>query len=130
GAGDADVREATYKRDTAALELDQAKERAQENRVSLLREQAQLEEMRIISPIAATVVDIHKHPGETLDEMTSIVTIVSVDPLWLDVNVPTRAAMSLEVGQTAEVAWEDIDGGAPMPGKVIFKSPAGNGGAR
>jgi RND family efflux transporter MFP subunit len=130
GANEADLRESRHRRTLAAIDVEAAANKARENAVSLAREQAQLEEMRIVAPIDATVIDVHKKPGETLDEMTSVVTVVAVDPLWLDVNVPTRAAVGLEVGYGAEVTWEDIDGVAPMRGTIIFKSPAGNGGAR
>lgn len=126
----ADLRDARYRRDGAAIELEAAQQQAKSDQVLLLREQARLDEMRITSPIVATVLEVHKRAGETVDQGTTVITLASIDPLWLDVNVPTKKAATLEVGQKATVQWEDIDGVPAMTGTVIFKSPAANGGAR
>lgn len=126
----AELREARYRRDSSIIELEAAQYAARADQVVLLREQARLEEMRIVSPIDAIVLDVHKRAGETVDEGTTVVTLISVDPLWLDVNVPTKMAGSIEVGQKASVEWEDIDAVPAMPGTVIFKSPAAHLGAR
>lgn len=126
----AELREARFRRDIAAIELETAQQQARADQVMLLREQARLDEMRLVSPIDATVLEVHKRAGETVDQGTTVVTLISVDPLWLDVNLPTKVAAAVEVGQKATVEWEDVDGVPPMPGRVIFKSPAANAGAR
>lgn len=130
-AGNAsELREARYRRESAAIELEAAHQQARADQVMLLREQGRLDELRLVSPIDATVLEVHKRAGETVDQGTTVVTLISVDPLWLDVNLPTKAAATVEVGRKATVEWEDIDGVGPMPGTVIFKSPAANAGAR
>ncbi len=120
----ADLREARYRRDAAVIELAAAKHKAKSDALMLVREQARLDEMRILSPINGTVVLVNKHGGEGATEGMPVVTLVSIDPLWVDVSVPTRSASSLAVGETAVVEWEDIEGVGAMHGKVIYVAPA------
>jgi len=126
----AEVREARYRLETSELELAAAKARQDSSRVTLERERARLAEMRIASPIDATVIEVHKRAGETVDQGTTVVTLVSIDPLWVEVNVPTAAAMDIPVGAPAVVTWEDVKGIEPMRGKVIYRSPVAHAGAR
>jgi RND family efflux transporter MFP subunit len=130
GATEARLREAQFRTEQAKLELASATTTFRLNGVTLDREKARLDEMAIKSPITGTVLDIRKHEGETVDEGTAALTVVAVDPLWLDVNIPMREAGNVSLGQAAEVVWEDTDDQTPMAGKVIYKAPAGNAGAR
>ena len=130
GTSGKDLRDAIYRRDQARIEFNAAKTQAEINRVSVLRDRARLAEMHIVCPIDGVVLDVHKRPGETVDELTTVVTVIRTDPLWLDVHVPTRRAMEIELGRRAEVTWQDVDGVEPMAGRVIYKSPAGDAGAR
>lgn len=126
----AELREARFKRDSAEIELAGARVRQRSDQVTLERERARLEEMSIVSPLAGTVIDVHKRSGETVDQGTTVVTLVSVDPLWIEVNVPTNTAMGIEVGRGAVVDWDDVRGVEAMRGRVIYKSPVANAGAR
>jgi RND family efflux transporter MFP subunit len=130
GGTDAQMREAVYRAAGAEIELANARVRQQLNQTVLRREEAQLREMEIRSPIAGTVLDVLKRAGEIVDETKAVVTLVSVNPLRVDVDVPTRDAAQILVGQEAEVVWEDIDDKTPMRGKVTYKAPAGDLGAR
>jgi multidrug resistance efflux pump len=124
------MREAQFRLDSSRLELEAARTRTKLNEASLRREQAQLDAMGISAPLNGVVLDVRKRAGETVDEGSPVLTIVSVDPLWLDVSVPIREATGISVGQSAEVIWEDIDDKTPMTAHVIYKAPAGNAGAR
>ncbi len=130
GANERDLRMALYERDQAALKLEAAQREAAANQLAAEQQRARLEQMTILSPINCIVLEVHKRPGEAVDELTTVVTVVSTDPLWLDVNVPTQAALGLSTGQPATVMWEDVEGVPEMTGRIIFKSPAGHGGAR
>lgn len=130
GAGDSDVRESKYRLDQADLSVESAKADLEEARLGLAREEARLAEMRVVCPIDAVVLDVHKRAGETVDELTKVVTIVATDPLLVDLSIPPRVAMQLRVGQPAEVIWQDVDGVEPSRGSIVFLSPAGHGGAR
>lgn len=130
GGTDAQMREAVYRAAGSELELANARVRLRLNQAVVLREQAQLREMEIKSPITGSVLDVLKREGENIDESKPVVTLVSVNPLRVDVDVPTRDAADIAVGQTAEVVWDDIDDKTPMRGVVTYKAPAGDLGAR
>lgn len=127
---EAGLREARFARDKASLEVRAAQSQLDGYRLAVKREEARVAEMSIKSPIGGIVLDVHKRAGESVEEGTAAITVLNPDPLWIDVNVPTRDAMALEVGQRATVEWEDVEGIAPMSGAVIFKSPASHPGAR
>lgn len=130
GASENELRDARLKLGQSQIALESAKLQLAQAGVELERELARLDEMRVVSPIAGTVLDVHKRKGETADEQTKVITVISTDPLWLEVNVPTRSAMQLRVGDAATVHWQDLEEGAEMSGRVIFISPAGHAGAR
>lgn len=130
GAAENDVREAQFRRDSAEIEVAQALHQKAVNQQMLNRELATLEQMEMTAPFDGTVLEIKKRPGEIVEENSQAVTIVNIDPLWLDVNVPTREAVKFGLGQTASVTWEDLDAAEPMQGKIVFISPFGHGGAR
>ncbi len=131
GASETELRDAMYKLGQAELALIASRRQHEEARVQLERERARLDEMRVVSPIAGRVLEVHKRKGETADEQTKVITVVSVDPLWLEVNVPTRDSLSLRSGGAALVRWQDVGDDVPeMNGKIIFISPAGHAGAR
>ncbi len=127
---DALVREARYRRDQARIELEQVRNQQRVRQAELARGQAELAQMQILSPIDGDILDVRKRAGETVDEGTAALTVLTVDPLWLEVSIPTREAAGIRVGQAARVVFEDIDDKTPMPGTVIYKSSAGNAGAR
>lgn len=127
---DALVREARFRRDQARIELEQARNQQRVRQAEHARGLAELAQMQILSPLDGEVLDVRKHPGETVDEGTPALTVLSIDPLWLEVSIPTREAAGVRVGQSARVVFEDIDDKTPIPGIVIYKAAAGNAGAR
>ncbi len=124
GGNPAEMREAKYRRDKAMIDLASAKSKAKSDTIMLSREKARLDEMKILSPINGTVIVVNKRGGEGVTEGGAVVTLVGIDPLWADVNVPPRVAANLALGQVASAEWEDIDMAAPMAGKVIYIAPA------
>lgn len=130
GASPADLRQAEYEKDVAAIKVDSTLRETQAAKVALDREMARLDQMGITSPIDGAVLDIVKRPGEAVDELTTVATIVSVNPLWIEVNVPMADSLALRLGQKATITWEDVEGRPAGEGVIIFKSPAGSGGAR
>jgi membrane fusion protein, multidrug efflux system len=127
---DAQIREARYRQEQARIAVEAAQTQIRLRATDLARERAQLEQMSLLAPIDGAILDIRKRAGETTDEGTPVLTIVAVDPLWLDASVPMRDAGAIGVGQSASVMFEDLDGSSVMTGKVIYKAPAGNAGAR
>ncbi len=130
GASENELRDARLKLGQSEISLDSAKIMLREAGVELARELARLDEMRVVSPIAGTILDVHKRQGEAADEQTKVITVISTNPLWLEVNVPTKDAMRLRVGDAASIRWQDLEDAIDMDGKIIFVSPAGHAGAR
>lgn len=130
GANQQDLREARLAVDRAEVELRAAELEQEERRITLEREQARLNEMRIISTIEGDVIDVAKREGETVDEQTPVLTVVQVDPLYIDVSVPVPVARDLEPGQSARVEWVDLVSEEPAEGSVLFISKAGDASVR
>lgn len=123
----AEERDARYNLEQAIIDLESAKQKAKSNAILLAREEAQLADMQMLSPIAGTVMEVHKKAGESVEEGANVVTLLSIDPLWVEVSVPTRIAAKISTGQQAIIDWEEIENATPMNGKVIFKAPAAFG---
>ncbi len=129
-ASDSDIRTRRLQRDLAQINVEAEIRTSEENSIGLAREQAMLDQMRVVSPIDGVVVDVYKRPGETVDELTKVLLVVSADPLWVEVSVPAAVATSIAVGDGATVAWEDLPETAAVKGKVIYKSPVSDPGSR
>jgi RND family efflux transporter MFP subunit len=129
-ASDTDIRTRRLQRDLAEINLQSETRTAQENAISLAREEASLAQMTMTSTIAGTVLEVHKRPGESVDELSKVITVVATDPLWLDVSVPVAAAQELAIGTSAVVTWQDLPAVGQSAGTVIFKSPVGDPGSR
>lgn len=129
-ASESDVRTRRLQRDLAEINVEAEHRRAAEAALTLAREEARLAEMHLLSPIEGVVAEIHKRPGETVDELTTVVTLVAPDPLWFEVNLPTEIARRLSIGDEAAVKWQDIADAPEVTGRVIYKSPISNPGAR
>ncbi|MBN1943399.1 MAG: efflux RND transporter periplasmic adaptor subunit [Phycisphaerae bacterium] len=92
------------------------------NRMNKLRYQEakiQLERMELRSPIDGIVDEIAVDEGEAVDtQMRPILRVINIDPMWIDVNVPTRLARKhLRKGQAAQVRFEGL--AEPRTGTVI-----------
>lgn len=130
GSNERELKDAEYRATMADSDVLAARQNLAQSAIALAREEARLAEMVIHSPIEGTVVDVHRRAGEAVDESTNVVTVIRIDPLWMDVNVSMSDALRLRRGQRAEVAWQDVDGVEAATGRVIFVSPAGHAGAR
>jgi len=64
--------------------------------------------MRLISPIAGTVEQVHVEAGESVDALADVIRIVSIDPLWIDVPAPLEQARALKTGQVALIRFAGI----------------------
>jgi RND family efflux transporter MFP subunit len=90
-----------------------------------------LEVTRIVAPIDATVVSVDVNPGEAVDSTHTLVTLVALDRLMVDVDIPAELLPSLSVGLPARVLWPGADlsaddssgGDNDIKGKISFVSP-------
>lgn len=72
--------------------------------------QSQLEQMRLVAPIAGRVEDVSVEVGESIGSLGPVIRLVQNDPLWIDVPVPMAQAGDLEVGQKV---WVQFPGTTP-----------------
>ncbi len=87
-------------------------------------------ETRAVRIIDGDVVRVDRREGETVDEQTSVITVVRVEPLRIDVSVPVPVSQKLEDRSGSERGWLDIETEQPTIGKVIFISRAGEASVR
>jgi RND family efflux transporter MFP subunit len=83
-----------------------------------------IDKMQLLSPIDGTVEEISIHEGEVVDpnKPDGALMLVTNDPLWVEVKVPSAQALKLKVGGSASVAYQD----APnqwLPATVIYLDP-------
>ena len=67
--------------------------------------QAQLDRMRLISPIDGKVEEIHIKPGESAQGLTDAIRVVKIEPLWIEAPVHLPEALPLKLGQSADVTF-------------------------
>ncbi len=126
GANDQDIREAQFAYDRALIDLKAAEAEMLARRLTLEREAARLDQMRIRAPIAGHVVDTPKQAGETADELTTVIALVNTDRLHIDITVPPDTARAMTIGQPATVAWQDIDAAPVTDARIIFIPATGD----
>lgn len=101
-----DQREEVETRATlAALELEQAEEDQRLARLQLDQALAALERRTVRSPIAGFVVERLMDPGEVVDEETML-RVAQIDPLRVDVILPSHWFGRIEPGARAEIVPE------------------------
>ena len=85
----------------------------------------QLDRMRMVSPIDGRVERVLVEPGEATNALEKIIQVVKVDPLWVDVPVPTTLAKKLKPGKdNAIVEFPTDDRARPQQtvGSIIYKA--------
>ena len=130
-----EVRQATVNVLIAKLTL---KQRTLEQRLKVREYEgakAQLERMRLKSPIDGVVealpVEKGRAPsaGETVDTNQPVIRVVNIEPLLVDVAVPLAQASKLRVGQTARVRWVYGAGDEKAEAKIVHKAAVAEGGS-
>jgi RND family efflux transporter MFP subunit len=91
------AREAAIEQHIAQLEMKQA--------------EAVVERRRIRSPVDGVVAEISLHPGEFRNDQSPIMTLAQIDPLRVEVFVPTAYYGRIAVNSEAEVEPESPVGG-------------------
>lgn len=93
----------------------EAEQQLNATRSELAAAETDLALLKVQAPLAGTVVKINIEPGEAVELNTVLATIIDLDRLVAAVNVPSREAALLKVGQSAHF---EIAGAAL--GVVIF----------
>ena len=103
----------------AELSLQLAKFEHEQAKRKYNEQKAQIEKMRMKSPIDGRIENIHVETGESINALADVVRVVQIDPLWIDVPVPLIKATTLSYGKTAQVGFPNPNR-ASLEGKIIY----------
>lgn len=120
-ATDMEIEHATLAVTTAELQvrMEQFQKLQHEKNRDILK--AKIERMRIVSSVSGNVEEIKIENGESVEALAPVIRVVKINPLWIDVPVPLRAARKLKVGSMVTVTFPD-DQQYPKKGEVIYVS--------
>ena len=93
---------------------------------------ADLERLRLLSPIDGQVEEVTIEPGESPQPMKLAVRVVRTDPLWIDIIAPLALARDLKPGQTAAVVFPAHGAGGVgqrLEARIIFVSAVARAGS-
>lgn len=98
----------------AEIDVGQADVTQQQEVVQVDRLKARVDKLRIVAPFNGVVDQISVDLGQTVSESDKIVRVVNVDPLWIDVPVPTGRTLDL---QSDSKCWVLMD----LPGQTSVR---------
>jgi RND family efflux transporter MFP subunit len=104
-ATDWEVEHARLNVKIAELSLQLAKFEHEQDRGKYEEVKADVERMRLSSPIDGLVEEVSIEPGESAQPMKAAVRVVKIDPLWIDVIAPLQVAQSLKSGETGHITF-------------------------
>jgi RND family efflux transporter MFP subunit len=124
-ATDWEVEHARLNVKIAELSVQMAKFEHEQDRGKYDEARADLERLRLLSPVAGLVEEVSVEPGESAQPMKAAVRIIQIDPLWIDVIAPLGVAHPLKPGKTCSVFFpgqETPARGKGVEGRIIFVS--------
>ena len=105
----------------SGLSLKLAQFEQKQNQRRYVEAKIRLDRMRLKSPLAGIVEKVDVEAGESVDALQPVVRVVRIDPLRVDVPVPTAQARALRRGQAVQVAFPG-PGGKTVGGKITHKA--------
>ncbi len=113
-ASPTEVDRARVSKEGADIDVGQAEVTQQQEAVQVDRLKARVEKLRIVAPFNGVVDQLSVDLGQTVSESDKIVRVVNVDPLWIDVPVPTGKTLDL---QSESKCWVLMD----LPGQTSVR---------
>ena len=86
------------------------------------QQQANIDKKTIRAPFAGKLGITTVNPGQYLNPGDKIVTLQTIDPIYVDFNLPQKQLGSLQVGQVVNVTSDGF-AGVVFPGKITAISP-------
>jgi len=105
----------------AELKIELAKEETEKSRLEIAKIKKQIERMRVVSKFNGVARKVDAAAGEVADPQKPSITIVSNDPLWVEVKLPIRITTAMKVGDAMQVRY--ILEQNWIAGKVVFFDP-------
>lgn len=103
----------------AEIDVGQAEVTQQQEVVQVDRLKARVDKLRIVAPFDGVVDQISVDVGQTVSESDKIVRVVNVNPLWIDVPVPTGKTLDLQPDSKCWVLMDLPGQSSVRLGKVI-----------
>ena len=104
-------------------EYDQAASVYDVNKATLALKTRLLRDTRIYAPFAGIVASRRVSPGQVIGKDTVITTLVGLDPVKVEINVPERFLGRLNIGQAIEMTVAAYPGKS-FKGEVYFVTPS------
>lgn len=116
-----EIERARLELELANLAIDKAKMEHEQRKLALERQNATLDNMRIVCPFDGVVEDVLVREGEIIDPSKGAVIVVRNDPLWVEVHLPVSFSQKLKIGQPLAVVYPDDP--QQYMGKIIYFNP-------
>jgi RND family efflux transporter MFP subunit len=107
----------------------QARAAVAQNEAALAYQKQQLVDASIVSPIDGVISDRKTEPGQMAAPSTTVLTIVALNTVFFEAQVPETSLATLVQGQPVNVRV-DAFGGKVFPGKVARIHPTGSTSSR
>ena len=105
----------------AELSLELSKFQQKQDRLKYEQAQAQVDRMKLVSPLDGRAEKVEAHEGQNCDAQEKVIRLVKVESLWIDVPVPLGQARQLKLGDLAAVEFPATgQAAATGTGKVIY----------
>jgi multidrug efflux pump subunit AcrA (membrane-fusion protein) len=124
-AASSEVEQAQLDVELAKTQVDLGKLEHEQKKLDAKKQEIKVELMKLVSPIDGIVEKLNINPGEMASadpqNHDGSIIVVQNDPLWVEMNLSTAAAMQLQMGQILPVkySWEN----AWRTAKIIYFAP-------
>jgi RND family efflux transporter MFP subunit len=123
GAGSkSEFEEAQLEYTVSLLKVKLAEEETQSKKYDVAKLKSQIARMQVTAQSDGVVQKIDASPGEVADPQKPSMVVVVNDPLFVEVNLPSRMTLGMKVGETMQVRYLD-EPGKWREAKVVFFDP-------
>jgi RND family efflux transporter MFP subunit len=113
-ASSEDYDKAKLEMDLAQLSISNAQAELAMYEHAAERDQEAINRTQIRAPLAGEILRINKREGEAIQEHTSLLTMASVDPLYVICNLPIATAGRVRVGTKGSLTLENRPNDPPL----------------
>lgn len=121
GMGDLEVKRRELETLVAEIRLRSAEQESAEARITLQQAEAAAERLILRAPAAGIVDRLIVDVGESVERLSPVARIVSIDPVRVEAAVPLADAQGIEPGAPATLSGIDIPG--VLHGRVLRIAP-------
>lgn len=113
----------TWETAVIGVETAEFNNRLEQSRLQQAR--ALLDRYRLVAPFPGVIEEVYRGPGTSVQRGDPVLRVVKIEPLWIDVPVPTQQTLArkLAPGDEAWVLLDTPGGGYLGSGEVIEISP-------